>query len=155
MRRRLPKLKKRGRPSKFNSAIKKTILFLAMKGFTDDEIAKVIRVTVTTLNNWKNVYPDFFDDLKGNKLLADVEVEKSMFERACGYEHPEDKIFCVAGKVTIVPTIKHYPPDPICCIFWLKNRQPDNWKDRIDKTAITDPITLNMNFGSKKEQNGN
>ncbi len=27
--------------------------------------------------------------------------------------------------------IKHYPPDPAAAIFWLKNRQPKRWRDRI------------------------
>ena len=25
---------------------------------------------------------------------------------------------------------KHYPPDVTACIFWLKNRCPDEWRDR-------------------------
>jgi hypothetical protein len=24
---------------------------------------------------------------------------------------------------------KHYPPDVTACIFWLKNRQPEKWRD--------------------------
>ncbi len=51
----------------------------------------------------------------------------------------------------MVPTIKHYPPDTTACIFWLKNRQRDKWRDRLDhehsgevkitkiETTIVDP----------------
>ena len=27
---------------------------------------------------------------------------------------------------------KHYPPDPTAAIFWLKNRQPDTWRDKVE-----------------------
>ena len=26
--------------------------------------------------------------------------------------------------------IEHFPPDPTSMIFWLKNRQPDKWRDK-------------------------
>ena len=32
--------------------------------------------------------------------------------------------------VTKVQTIKHYPPSETAMIFWLKNRDPENWRDR-------------------------
>jgi hypothetical protein len=34
------------------------------------------------------------------------------------------------GKVIRVPVIVHVPPDTTACIVWLKNRQPDRWRDR-------------------------
>jgi len=26
--------------------------------------------------------------------------------------------------------IKYYPPDPVSIIFWLKNRKPEQWRDK-------------------------
>jgi hypothetical protein len=49
-----------------------------------------------------------------------------------GYSAPEDKIFNNDGKPLIVPTVKNYPPDTTAVIFWLKNRRPDEWRDKID-----------------------
>jgi hypothetical protein len=34
------------------------------------------------------------------------------------------------GRITITPLKKHYPPDTTACIFWLKNRQPQQWRDK-------------------------
>ena len=65
-------------------------------------------------------------------ITPDKQVERALFERACGYKHPEDKIFCHEGEITIQPTIKHYPPDPVSMIFWLKNRQKDKWRDKVE-----------------------
>jgi hypothetical protein len=28
--------------------------------------------------------------------------------------------------------VEHYPPDTTACIFWLKNRQPQRWRDRVE-----------------------
>ena len=54
-----------------------------------------------------------------------------------GYNHKETKLFQDKdenGKVKIIEhdVIKHYPPDTAACIFFLKNRQPDRWRDRKD-----------------------
>lgn len=121
--------KKTGHPSKFSPEIQRQAKILAAKGFTDKEMAQVFDVKEQTLNNWKNAHPKFFESLKDEKAKADAKVVKSLYERACGYNHPEDKIFNNNGEPLIVPTIKHYPPDPVSMIFWLKNRQRDEWKD--------------------------
>jgi hypothetical protein len=34
-----------------------------------------------------------------------------------------------------VPCVEHVPPDTTACIFWLKNRRKDLWRDRIDNTV--------------------
>ena len=46
--------------------------------------------------------------------------ESKLFSRIKGYEHAEDKVFNDNGTPMIVPTIKHYPPDPTSIIFYLK-----------------------------------
>lgn len=28
--------------------------------------------------------------------------------------------------------LKYYPPDTTAAIFWLKNRQKDKWRDKVD-----------------------
>ena len=66
------------------------------------------------------------------KAVADHRVERSLYERACGYSHTEDKIFIHEGKPIIVPTVRHYPPDPTSMIFWIKNRQPEQWRDKVE-----------------------
>ena len=123
---------KGGRPSKISSINLEQVEKLILKGFTDKEIADFFDVNEDTYHNWKKKYPKFAESLKDWKKQADSVVERSLYERAKGYQHAEDKIFCEDGKVTIVPTIKHYPPDATSMIFWLKNRQPDKWKDRVE-----------------------
>jgi hypothetical protein len=58
-------------------------------------------------------------------------VERSLYERAVGYNYEAVKIFMPANreKPVIVPYIEHVPPDVTAGIFWLKNRDPKHWRD--------------------------
>jgi hypothetical protein len=58
-------------------------------------------------------------------------VERSLYERAVGYNYEAVKIFMPAGreKPVYAPYIEHIPPDVTAGIFWLKNRDPQHWRD--------------------------
>lgn len=101
-------------------------------GLDDKQVAEILNVTEQTINNWKKSDEKFFASLKSWKGEADEKVEKSLYQRACGYSHPEEVIYQFQGKIIRANTIKHYPPEPISCIFWLKNRKRLEWKDRWD-----------------------
>jgi hypothetical protein len=120
------------RPSKFNEALRETILKLYKQGRTDKEVAGIIGVCEKTIQNWKGKYPTFLLALKESKFVADGLVESSLFGRATGYSHEEEKIFMVDGKAKRVKTIKQYPPDVTAAIFWLKNRQPEKWRENYE-----------------------
>jgi hypothetical protein len=124
--------KKRGRPSKLNSQVSAKIFDLAKEGKTDAEIAKIVGICPRTLYYWKGSHADFLHALKEAQGQADALVEASLYRRATGYYHPEDKIFLPRGssKPTVVRVMKHYPPDTAAAIFWLKNRNPVRWQDR-------------------------
>lgn len=125
----------RGRPEKYKAdKFPHRVKLLAEKGFTDKEIAELLDISEATLNNWKKEHEGFFESIKAGKAKADADVERSLYERATGYSCQEDKIFYdpKLGKCIVQPTIKHYPPDPVSMIFWLKNRRPDLWRDKID-----------------------
>lgn len=130
-----------GAPSKFLTKINPEIVeMLYRKGFTDKEVAKVLEVDEASIHNWKKEHPDFFESLKSWKDEADEKIERSLYERAVGYSHPDTKYFCHEGYVIAEPTTKHYPPDVTAQIFWLKNRKSKEWRDRVEN--------LNANFDS-------
>ncbi|MCI6468135.1 MAG: helix-turn-helix domain-containing protein [Faecalicatena sp.] len=111
----------------------------ARDGLTDKQIAHNIGVTEQTLNNWKNNYPSFFESLKRGKEVIDRQVENALLKRALGYNYDEvtQEIFKnpetgeTELKVTKVVT-KQVSPDTTAQIFWLKNRKPEEWRDRKD-----------------------
>jgi hypothetical protein len=127
-----PKLKKKaGRPSKKDSIDIRTLTLLASFGLTDIQIAKAFGISEATLTKYKKD-PEFLASLKDGKDIHDAQVERSLRERATGYEHEDVDIRVVNGKIVKTKLIKHYPPDPTSMIFWLKNRQPTKWRDRTD-----------------------
>ena len=58
-------------------------------------------------------------------------VERSLYERANGYNYEAVKIFMPANRAKPVYAkyIEHVPPDVTAGIFWLKNRDPQHWRD--------------------------
>lgn len=105
---------------------------LTLLGAIDKQLADFFDVTEQTINNWKLAHESFFESIKKGKEQADAKVAESLYHRALGYHHPEDKVFNDGGQPMIVPTTKHYPPDPTACIFWLKNRQPAAWREKTE-----------------------
>jgi hypothetical protein len=122
-----------GRPSKYKEEYDEQAFKLCLLGATDDQLADFFNVATSTINLWKEQHPTFSESLKRGKHVADAEVAASLYNRALGYSHPEDKIFNNGGEEMIVETIKHYPPDTTAAIFWLKNRQKDTWRDKSEK----------------------
>jgi hypothetical protein len=122
--------KKRGRPNTYNPKYNAQVTKLCLLGATDAELARFFEVSETTIHTWKKDYPEFVEALKKGKEQADAQVSKSLYQRAIGYSHKEEKIFCQEGEIIRAETIKHYPPEVIACIFWLKNRRPDLWRDK-------------------------
>ena len=121
------------RPSKFNIALSEKMIELYNKGKTDRQVAEIIGVSERTITNWKASNPGFLLSLKEAKQGADDLVEASLFSRAIGYTNPEEKIFCDKdGNIIRAPTLKHYAPDVTAQIFWLKNRRPELWRDKIE-----------------------
>jgi len=133
------------RPSKYKTEYNEQAYKLCLLGATDKQIADFFEVSEDTVNEWKKVYTEFSESLKRGKDEADAVIAQSLFHRAKGYEHPEDKIFNDDGRAMVVPTIKHYAPDTTACIFWLKNRQKDKWRD-VQSKELSGPDGGPMQF---------
>jgi len=121
--------RKVGRPSKFDPVFCEQVVKLCRLGAKDEEIADFFHVTVATLNTWKLKDPVFLEALKEGKKEADANVANSLYHRAIGFEHEDTHISNYQGEITKTPVTKRYPPDTTACIFWLKNRDKENWRD--------------------------
>lgn len=122
----------KGRPPKIDENEKKKVIELSKLGLTDEQICVALGFTRRALQYVKAQDRPFFLALRESKLISDERVEKSLYERAIGYEHYETKYLASSGKLFERETIKHYPPDVDAAIFWLKNRKPKDWKDKHD-----------------------
>jgi transcriptional regulator with XRE-family HTH domain len=103
---------------------------LTLLGSTDAEIADAFGVSEQTINNWKKQHIEFSLALKKGKNIADAKVAEALFKRAVGYSHRDVDIKVIEGRIVTTKLTKHYPPDTVAGIFWLKNRQKVNWRDK-------------------------
>jgi hypothetical protein len=100
-------------------------------------MADFFDVSEDTINEWKKQHDKFSESIKSGKTMADATVAQKLYHRAIGYEHPEVITASYQGEITDMKTVvKHYAPDPTAAIFWLKNRQPQQWRDK-QQTEIT------------------
>jgi hypothetical protein len=122
-----------GRPSSYRPEFAKQVKKLCELGATDPDIADFFEVSIRTVERWKSEHAEFCRALKENKEVANQRVERSLYQRANGYTFDSVKIFPPTAHrpdLLEVPYREHVPPDTTACIFWLKNRKPEEWRDR-------------------------
>lgn len=111
-------------------------------------------ISVSTLCEWKNKFPEFSEALKKGKEVADYIVENELFEscktRTVTVKKPiKLKKVMVDGKKRLEEERIEYaeeqvvvPANVTAQIFYLKNRKPDEWKDKpLIQTAALDEET--------------
>jgi len=118
------------RPTKYKEEYPKQAYKLCLIGATDAQLANFFEVNPDTIYEWKKTHEEFSESLKRGKQIADGEVAKSLYHRAKGYSHKAVHISNYQGEITQTDIIKEYPPDTTACIFWLKNRQSEMWRDK-------------------------
>ena len=126
-----------GRPSEFRDEYVAQAAKLCELGATDQELADFFEVDVRTIYRWKHGQDGFCQALKAGKELADERVERSLYQRAIGYEQDEVKIFMPGGasEPVYAPFKAKIAPDVTAAIFWLKNRRSGEWRDRQEHTG--------------------
>lgn len=128
--------------SKWETNVKDKLLLVeawARNGLTDEQIAHNLGISTKTFYEYKKNYPQFLQSLKRGKEIVDIEVENALLKRALGYKYNEVTKELITDKktgkeelkVTKVVT-KEVVPDTTAQIFWLKNRKPDEWRDKKD-----------------------
>ena len=141
----LAEKKKRGRKSEYRIEYADQALKLCLLGATDKELSEFFSVSEQTLNKWKKDYPEFLESLKKGKNIADANVASRLYNSAIGYNCKATKFATSNGKITDSKEfIEHYPPDTTAAIFWLKNRQPEKWRDKKE-------VDANVNLGDELE----
>lgn len=96
--------------------------------FTLPQAAKSIGIRRTTAEKYRKCDPELDRMILEQERAADDDVEKALLKRATGYENPDGK---------------EVPPDVRAAVFWLKNRRPENWKDRRD-LSVAGPVKLEL-----------
>lgn len=115
----------------------------ARDGLTDKQIAHNMNIAESTLHEWKNKYSVLSESLKRGKEVVDRQVENALLKRALGYEFKETTQELTEDGMRVTKVItKQQAPDTTAQIFWLKNRKPQEWRDK-QETEISGHITTN------------
>ena len=121
----------------------------ARDGLTDEQIAKNIGINKTTFYDWKKRFPDFSNSLKKTKEIVEREVENALLKSAKGYDVEETVEELRFNKKTgdyelkvVKRTKRHIPASQVAQIFWLKNRRPEDWREKREYEE-SDPEVLN------------
>ena len=109
----------------------------ARDGLTNDQIAHNIGISGRAFTDWISRFPSISAALKKGKAPVDIEVENSLLKRALGYDYEEtiteiEELSEGKQKKHVRKIKKHMPPDVTAQIFWLKNRRPGKWRDKIE-----------------------
>lgn len=133
----------------------------ARDGLTDEQIAGNMGINVRTLYNWKKKCIPIVQSLKIGKEVADIEVENALRKKALGFRETEQAVSTRKtveyenGKrvreITepiVTEVEKYYPPDTTAQIFWLKNRKPEQWRDKQEqKIDLTEAVKIVDSIG--------
>ena len=153
-----------GRPSGYRAEYHiPWVRSLARTGLTVKEIAQEIGVAKSTLCKWVAENPDLSDDLNEGRSFADSKVEESLYKLAIGWKTETRRTVVSSDgdgqkplRVEITET--EVAPNATACIFWLKNRKPDKWRDRkeLEMSASLDSSMDEMNeyFDRKRRTEG-
>ena len=120
---------------------------LAIRGSTEEEIAQAMGISRRTLIRWMENYPSFKESIESGNKSADAHVEKTLYQKALGYDYEEEEKIVNVDKngnpkpVKIIKIKKHIPADTMAIMYWLNNRhkntgewaQSQNIKMQFDK----------------------
>jgi hypothetical protein len=96
-----------GRPTSYKPEYNALATNYCLLGAKDKQIADFIGVTESTFYLWKTQIPRFSEALKSGRENADAKVARALYKKALD-------------------------GDTASCIFWLKNRRPEDWRDQRD-----------------------
>lgn len=110
-------------------------------GYTYQDIANRIGISVSTLKTWRNKYPDIDKALSKGREIIDYKVENALLKSALGYMTKEVKVTTVMRYGKVVETIrevtdKEQAPNISAAQCWLYNRLPKKWKNMNSRSNI-------------------
>lgn len=122
----------------------------ARDGLTDKQIAGNIGVSESTFTLWKRKYHVIVGALKKGKAPVDISVENALYKSAIGYKvtvkkpmklrriRYQDKKRIEEEYIEMVDEELYITPNVTAQIFWLKNRKPEQWREKQERVIMND-----------------
>jgi hypothetical protein len=118
-----------GRPSVYKPEYAEAACSLCAMGAINQTLAAQFEVSRSTIDRWIAAIPDFRHAVQQGREAADGAVVSALFARATGMERKMTRVFCHNGQPITVDYMVELPPDVRACMFWLRNRQPQQWRE--------------------------
>jgi len=110
------------------------------------DLAQIFGVHIDTIYKWMRAYPAFREAIVRGRDEYDTEkIERRLVDLALGYEY-EDTIAekDSQGRTRLRKISRQMPPNVTAMIFYLKNRSPERWKDRLSGLIGNVDISINL-----------
>lgn len=115
----------------------KKIYRLCILGMSVGEIAEHYDIKYETFTQYLNpnaprFKPELAECVAAGTTDVAARVAGRLVDRAMGFKHKSEKIFydSQTGQVVRAPHTVQYPPSEQAAMFILKNKRPQNWKDK-------------------------
>ena len=112
-------------------------------GLTQEDIAHNMGIALTTLKDWCKKHAPISAAIKNGKVVADLRMENALYQRGLGGIREVKKTFklkhtyydaqgrkCEKEELATGIDEVYIPGDTAAQIYWLKNRKPEEWRDK-------------------------
>lgn len=146
------------RPSKYETHVAPRLTEIedwVRNGATDKEIWERLNISKRSFYEYKNEFSQFSHSLKKSKDFVDAQVENALLKRALGYHYNEVTKEFSDGDVKITKIItKEVVPDTTAQIFWLKNRRPEQWREKPIQEDNAEDKSINITLSIEDVSGG-
>lgn len=125
----------------------------AMNGLSMQQIAENMGINRATLYRWAKISCNICDSLRESRLKADTHVENALYKKATGfikevikpmkirkaeYDPETGKKICDYDEIVYVKDQVYVQPDITAIKYYLGNKQPAVWKDKVEHVIDTE-----------------
>lgn len=140
----------------------------ARNGLSMEEVAHNCGCSLSTLKDWRKRYPPISAALKRGREVTDIVVENALYRSAQGYTvelrrpiklkrveyDDKGKKLREYEEIGEAMEEEHIPANVTAQIYWLKNRKPEEWRDRKPEDALTGTGEISVEFVGEETLNG-
>lgn len=117
----------------------------ARNGLTLEDIAHNLGIARTTFVKYIKEHEELKIAVNTGREVADIRVENALYRKAVGYFSKEQKVVTLrqpdgSQETEVVEFDKWNEPDTTAMIFWLKNRQPGKWRDKVEIQELSEDL---------------
>ena len=140
-----------GRPTLYKPELADRARELCARGATNPDLAGRFGVARSTIGQWIANHPEFAEAVQQGRDVADATAVESLFTRVTGYNHQTEKVFLYRGEPRTATYAAHVPPETRACMFWLRNRRPEDWRAKAEAAPeIVDDIAAALDAAGER-----